>query len=146
MSCDLLTSLTSSQGAGVCDGSATVSYIATSFLSLSSCVKNCRKNNMSKLWQTSLQHISCSDLKENFLLSSVSLHTHTHHNIHFMHIDRYHNSWELYFLSEDGTSAHLMRRRQEIHSMVTARANTRQATTSPFLTLLGAVVSHKELS
>ena len=132
----------------MCDGSLTVSYIATSFLSLSSCVKNCRKKNNQKLilWQTSLQHISCSDLKENFLLSSVSLHTHTHNNIHFMHIDRYHNSGELYFLSEDGTSAHLMRRRQEIDSMVTARANTRQATTNPLLTLLGAVVSHKELS
>ena len=88
--------------------------------------------------------MSFSDLKENFLLSSVSLHT--QHNTLAMHIDGYHNSWELYFLSEDGTSAHLMRRRQEIHSMVTARANTRQATTSPFLTLLGAVVSHKELS
>ena len=103
----------------MCDGSLTVSYIATSFLSLSSCVINCRKKQVkhSEYYGTPL----CNTLVVavvNFLFSSVSLHM--YHSIHFMHIDGYHNSWELYFLSEDGTSAHLMRRRQEIHSMVTA--------------------------
>ena len=130
----------------MCDGSLTVSYIATSFLSLSSYVKNCRKQQVkhSEYYGKPLCNTSVvvTSRKTSYFPLSPYIHIHTN----FMHIDQYHNSWEFYFLSEDGTSAHLMRRRQEIHSMVTARANTRQATTSPFLTLLGAVVSHKELS
>ena len=39
-----------------------------------------------------------------------------------------------------------MRNIRETHSIITMIDSTKQATTSPFLTLLGAVVSHKELS
>ena len=77
--------------------------------------------------------------------SCISAHT-THHTIHKVLVHNGCGCVPYGLFGGGGLNPRFMRKIQETHPIITTNDSRKQATTSPFLTLLGAVVSHKELS